>query len=79
MNQVIEAINRHRTFLISAHVNLEGDSIGSQLAMKELLTALGKEAFIIDDDRVPDHYKFLPGAETGWLSWSCSAPYSFYS
>ncbi len=63
MKQVIEAIKKHRKFLITAHVNLEGDSIGSQLAMKELLKKLGKTAFILDSDPVPEHYKFLPKAD----------------
>jgi phosphoesterase RecJ-like protein len=49
--------------LITAHVNLEGDSIGSQLAMKELMIGLGKEVLILDDDTVPDHYRFLPKAD----------------
>ncbi len=62
MNQVIEAIRKHKRFLITAHVNLEGDSLGSQLAMKELLEGLGKVAFILDSDPVPEHYKFLPNA-----------------
>jgi len=60
MEKVIEAIKKHKKFLITAHVNLEGDSLGSQLAMMELLTALGKTALIIDNDPPPDHYKFLP-------------------
>lgn len=60
IKQVIEAIKKHEKFLITAHVNLEGDSLGSQLAMKELLVGMGKEAYILDDDSVPDHYKFLP-------------------
>ena len=60
MRQVIEAIKGHKRFLITAHVNLEGDSIGSQLAMRELLKAMGKEALILDSDPVPTHYKFLP-------------------
>lgn len=62
MNQVIEAIKKYKRFLITAHVNLEGDSLGSQLAMKELLEKLGKNAFIYDSDPVPEHYKFLPKA-----------------
>lgn len=62
MKEVIEAIRKHKKFLISAHVNLEGDSIGSQLAMKELLLSLGKEAVIVDADAIPEHYKFLPKA-----------------
>jgi len=60
MNMVLEAIKKHKRFLVTAHVNPEGDSLCSQLAMKELLIALGKEAFIIDSDAVPEHYKFLP-------------------
>lgn len=62
MKKVIEAIKKYRRFLITAHVNLEGDSLGSQLAMKRLLEAMGKEAFILDSDKVPAHYEFLPGA-----------------
>lgn len=62
MKQVIEAIKKNKKFLITAHVNLEGDSLGSQLAMKELLINMGKSAFILDSDVVPDHYKFLPKA-----------------
>ena len=62
MREVIEAIKNNKKFLITAHVNLEGDSLGSQLAMKELLLGMGKKAFIIDSDPVPEHYRFLPKA-----------------
>lgn len=60
MDQVIEAIKKWNNFLITAHVNPEGDSLGSQLAMKELLDGLGKKSFIFDSDPVPGHFKFLP-------------------
>ena len=60
MKTVLEAIKKHKRFLVTAHVNPEGDSLCSQLAMKELVIALGKEAFIVDSDAVPEHYKFLP-------------------
>lgn len=62
MKAVIEAIKNNKKFLITAHVNLEGDSLGSQLAMKELLIGMGKSAFILDNDPVPEHYRFLPKA-----------------
>ena len=48
--------------MITSHVNLEGDSLGSQLAMKELLKKMGKDVFILDSDPVTEHYKFLPKA-----------------
>ncbi|MCX5678484.1 MAG: bifunctional oligoribonuclease/PAP phosphatase NrnA [Candidatus Omnitrophica bacterium] len=63
MQEVIEAIKKHKKFLISAHINPEGDSLCSQLAMKELLIAIGKEAAIVNNDPVPEHYKFLPGID----------------
>jgi len=62
MQAIIKAINKYRKFLITAHINLEGDSLGSQLAMKQLLDSLGKTSVIVDSDPVPEHYKFLPAA-----------------
>ncbi|MFA6141692.1 MAG: bifunctional oligoribonuclease/PAP phosphatase NrnA [Candidatus Omnitrophota bacterium] len=61
MKQIVEAIKKHDNFLITAHINLEGDSLGSQLAMKQLLDSLGKKSFILDSDPIPEHYGFLPG------------------
>jgi phosphoesterase RecJ-like protein len=61
MQEVIAAIRKHKKFLISAHINPEGDSLCSQLAMKELVTAIGKEAVIVNNDPPPAHYRFLPG------------------
>jgi len=63
MRKVIEAIKAHKRFLVTAHVNPEGDSLCSQLAMKELLNILGKTAFIVNSDPVPEHYEFLPKAD----------------
>lgn len=60
MQKVIEAIRKHSRFLVSAHVNPEGDSLCSQLAMKQLLSTMGKTAYIVNNDPVPEHYKFLP-------------------
>jgi Exopolyphosphatase-related proteins len=63
MKEVIEAINKGKRFLITAHINAEGDALGSQLAMKELLTGMGKDSFILDSDPVPEHYMFMPRAD----------------
>lgn len=61
---VIEAIRKHKRFLVTAHLNPEGDSLCSQLAMKELLEGLRKEVVIVNHDEVPGHYKFLPKVES---------------
>ena len=42
MQKVIEAIKKYNKFLITAHINPEGDSLGSQLGMKALLESIGK-------------------------------------
>ena len=55
-----EAIRKHKSFLITSHINAEGDSIGSQLAMHALLKALGKKSFILNECKPLKQYKFLP-------------------
>lgn len=63
MSEVMDVIRKGDNFLLAAHVNPEGDSIGSQLAMYHLLKKLGKNAVIVNHDRVPENLSFLPGAE----------------
>jgi len=43
-------------------VNSEGDALGSELAFRALLAKLGKKGIIVNDDPVPEEYRFLPGA-----------------
>ena len=57
------AIKKNSKFLISSHINPEGDSIGSQIAMAILLKKLGKEAVILNESPTPHFLQFLPGAE----------------
>jgi len=63
MNQVIETLKDKNNFLITAHINPEGDSVGSQIAMYYLLKSLDKKAVIVNHDEVPDNLRFLKGAE----------------
>jgi phosphoesterase RecJ-like protein len=53
---------RNKTFLISAHIHLEGDALGSELALASLLRSLGKKVMVLNEDRVPQEYRFLPGS-----------------
>ena len=61
VNQVIRAIDTYSKFLITSHVGLEGDALGSELALSSLLRKLGKTVYIVNEDRVPQCYNFLPG------------------
>jgi phosphoesterase RecJ-like protein len=49
-------------FLITSHARPDGDSLGSQLALAEALTQLGKRVRLVNSDPPPGRYAFLPGA-----------------
>ncbi len=53
------AIASNTTFLLSSHEGLDGDSIGSQLAVYWYLTSLSKRVTVYNNDALPDKFKFL--------------------
>ena len=57
------AIKKFNKFLISAHINPEGDSIGSQIALASLLRRIGKDVIILNDSPVPHVLQFMNGTE----------------
>lgn len=60
---VAEAIRNAKTVAICCHVNPDGDTVGSGLAMQMGLKKLGIQADVYCQDKVPDNLMFLPGAE----------------
>jgi phosphoesterase RecJ-like protein len=60
LKKIVERIKASKSFLITAHMNLEGDALGSELATYSMLKKLGKKAVIYNNDSTPDIYKFLP-------------------
>ena len=64
ITEVINVLKTKDNFLITAHVNPEGDSIGSQLGIFYILEKLGKKAVMAGNYTVPDNLKFLPGTES---------------
>ncbi len=63
VNQIISAINKGQSFLITAHVRLDGDALGSELAFWLMLKNMGKKAVIYNQDETPQQYRFLPGSQ----------------
>lgn len=61
--KILEIIRANRSFLITSHVRLDGDAVGSELALFHTLRRLGKKAVIYNEDETPETYHFLPGAE----------------
>ena len=64
LKKIIECIKENKSFLISSHVNLEADALGSELALYRLLKALGKDAVVVNEDDIPYGHEFFPGAES---------------
>jgi phosphoesterase RecJ-like protein len=56
---VIDVINRSESFIISGHVNPEGDCVGSLFALAHLIQGCGKSVRIICHDPIPDNLAFL--------------------
>ncbi len=64
MNKILDKISSCNEIAISYHVSPDGDSIGSALALREALMTLGKKAYIMSKETVPDNLQFLPESST---------------
>jgi phosphoesterase RecJ-like protein len=62
LSAVAEAIREHDRFLLAVHENPDGDALGSLLAAKLTLDALGKESvmYLPGQAPLPAEYKFMP-------------------
>jgi phosphoesterase RecJ-like protein len=61
LKKVCASVKKYNNFLITVHTSPEGDALGSQLAFYNLIKKLGKEGTIINEDKLPYGYDFLPG------------------
>lgn len=62
LRKTVEIIRKSRSFILSTHTNVEGDALGSELAMFLLLKRLRKRVYIYNIDKTPFNYKFLPSS-----------------
>ncbi len=63
MGDILGVLEEAEIFLISSHVNPDGDAIGSQIALYSFLLHFGKVVSIVNSDPVPSVYRFLPNVE----------------
>ncbi len=59
--KIKEEIDKGRKFLITAHIDPDGDAVGSVFSLYWVLKGLGKEPVVYLKDPVPYRYEFLPG------------------
>lgn len=58
-----EALLKAERIVLASHVNPDGDTLGSSLALTHALRALGKTAIPLSHDGVPEILRWMPGAE----------------
>jgi phosphoesterase RecJ-like protein len=54
-----EFLARHQHFLLTTHINPDGDGLGSEVALALWLQARGKDVRVLNDSVVPTAYVFL--------------------
>lgn len=65
MKEVTEAealalLKENQSFVLTAHISPDGDSLGSMLALYEFLIRQGKQVAVVLDDTIPDVFRMLP-------------------
>lgn len=63
VGDVVERLRPSTRVLITCHTSPDGDAIGSELGMAELVESLGCAASIVNRDPFPATLEFLPGHE----------------
>jgi phosphoesterase RecJ-like protein len=54
-----EVVLNHQSFLITTHINPDGDGIGSELALARFLQNMGKNVRVVNSTPTPRKYNFL--------------------
>jgi phosphoesterase RecJ-like protein len=58
-NAVGEALDAHRRFLVTTHLNPDGDGLGAELGLWAYLRSRGKDVRIVNPDPLSARYEFL--------------------
>ncbi len=52
-------IDRHDAFVVTSHINPDGDAIGSEMGLAHFLRQLGKKAVVMNSTETPEVLRFL--------------------
>jgi phosphoesterase RecJ-like protein len=61
--KILKTLRQSKKVLIPLHINTDGDSVGSALALYHLLKRWGRKAEVVSADPLPKNFLFLPGAK----------------
>lgn len=59
LEKVKQCIHRGQRFVLTTHVNPDGDGLGSEAAMAAFLTDRGKDVYVYNSSPLPANYDFL--------------------
>jgi phosphoesterase RecJ-like protein len=59
---IADLLRQHRRFVITTHINPDGDGLGSELAVAHWLVAHGRDVAILNHSSTPAVYRFLDPA-----------------
>lgn len=60
---LLKKIRLGNRFLLTSHINPDGDALGSELGLARILRSMGKGAVVWNRDPIPTIYRPLPGSE----------------
>lgn len=63
LEQTAVLLKKYQKFVLTAHVNPDGDAVGSVMALALALQALHKDVVCLIDDEIPNNFKFLQEIE----------------
>ncbi|HVP57359.1 MAG TPA: bifunctional oligoribonuclease/PAP phosphatase NrnA [bacterium] len=63
LQSIVDLIGASQDFLITSHVDPDGDAVGCLIAMYSVLKRLGKSVKAVSEDGVPPTYRFLQRAD----------------
>ncbi len=63
LEKTAEVLKNAGNVVLTAHVNPDGDAIGSTLGLMHILREMGKDVRIFIDDDIPSIFSILPGVE----------------
>ena len=63
LRETADRLMAANSLILTAHVNPDGDAIGSCLGLKYILETLGKKVQVIIDDDLPKFLSIMPGID----------------
>ena len=58
-SRFVEIVARHRRFVLTTHVRPDGDALGCEAAMAEVLQSLGKDVLVCNAFSIPPDLQFI--------------------